>query len=158
MKRTIFFFLPVLALILTACSGTVVKTAAAPAAPTAVAGDTSSTQSLERADQQGAVTVTITPVNLQNAGETLDFDVSLQTHSVDLNMDFASLSTLKTDTGVSINATNWNGPKGGHHVKGTLSFPANQDGKPVLEGVNTLTLTIKNVDAPERIFTWDLKK
>lgn len=33
-------------------------------------------------------------------------------------------------------------------------FPAFQDGKSVLAGAKTLTLTIQDVDVPERIFTW----
>lgn len=158
MKRTTFFLFTILTALLTACSGTLVKTDVAPAAPTAVTSSNSSLESLARADQQGSVTVTVTPINLQNPGDTLDFDVSLQTHSVDLSMDFASLSTLKTDTGVTLNAIQWNGPKGGHHVKGTLSFPASQNEKPVLKGAKTLTLTILNVDAPERAFSWEISK
>ncbi len=47
-------------------------------------------------------------------------------------------------------------PTGGHHVSGTLSFPASVEGKPVLDGATKLTLTIKSVDAPERVFIWDL--
>lgn len=172
MTRFVFFFFPLLALILAACSGTAAKTPAAQVNASANAGESSGTASsgtassgtaaggdaLARADEQGAVTVTVTPINLSSPGDTLDFDVSLQTHMVDLSMDIASLSTLKTDTGVTIKGTAWDGPKGGHHVMGKLSFPASQDGKPVLEGAKTLTLTIRDVDAAERTFSWDITR
>jgi hypothetical protein len=42
-------------------------------------------------------------------------------------------------------------------VEGKLIFPATKDGKPILEGATKLTLTIVNVDAPTRIFEWELK-
>jgi hypothetical protein len=45
---------------------------------------------------------------------------------------------------------------GGHHVGGTLSFPASVDGVSLLDGARVLTMTIRDVDIPERIFTWQL--
>jgi hypothetical protein len=56
-----------------------------------------------------------------------------------------------------VESTLWDAPLGGHHVEGKLIFPATKDGKPILEGATKLTLTIINVDAPTRIFEWDLK-
>ena len=111
---------------------------------------------LSRTDSQGAVIFDVTPLNLDNPGDTLQFDVSINTHSVDLSMDLATLTTLTTDTGITVQATLWDGAKGGHHVEGKLSFPAAQNGKSILDGAKQLTMTIKNVDAPERTFTWDL--
>jgi hypothetical protein len=46
-----------------------------------------STADLSRTDEQGAVIVVVEPVNLDSPGETLDFEVSLDTHSVDLSTD-----------------------------------------------------------------------
>jgi hypothetical protein len=63
---------------------------------------------------------------------------------------------LTTDTGRSVQATGWDAPRGGHHVEGKLSFPANVDGMPVLEGAAKLTLIVRAVDAPERAFVWEL--
>ena len=111
----------------------------------------------ERSDAQGAVEVVVKPLNLGRSEETLKFDVSLNTHSVNLSMNLATLSTLTTDTGKTVQAIQWDAPVGGHHVAGTLAFPMNVDGKPLLDGASKLTLTIKNVDAPERSFVWDLK-
>jgi len=112
---------------------------------------------LARSDGQGSVTVAVTPLNLDAPADTLEFDVVLDTHSVDLSMDLAALATLTTDTGISLQATLWDAPRGGHHVQGKLVFPAMKDGKSILEGASTLTLTIVNVDAASRVFEWELK-
>ncbi|HUF39375.1 MAG TPA: hypothetical protein VMN57_12695 [Anaerolineales bacterium] len=106
-------------------------------------------------DEQGAVTVEITPLNLERPGATLDFQVSLETHSVELSMDLALLTTLTTDTGRTVAALAWDAPLGGHHVSGTLSFPAEADGTSVLDGAGTITLRLVEVDAAERVFTWE---
>lgn len=111
---------------------------------------------LTRVDQQGAVIVEVTPLDLEQPGENLEFDVVLETHSVDLSMDLATLATLTTDTGLSVQAALWDAPRGGHHVSGKLIFPATKDGRPILEGASTLTLTLLNVDAPARVFKWEL--
>ena len=124
--------------------------------PAESTGQTTSSEDLVRTDEQGAVTVEVTPVNLANPGESLEFEVVLNTHSVDLSMDLATLATLTTDTGKTVQASLWDAPRGGHHVEGKLLFPAAVDGQPLLEGAETLTLTIKNLDAPERVFAWDL--
>lgn len=147
MKR---FFLPVLlviSLVLTACSAT------SPAAQSS----SPSNNSAMRIDQQGAIIIEITPLNLDSPADTLEFDVVLTTHSIDLSMDLATLATLTTDTGISVEATLWDAPRGGHHVEGKLVFPATKDGRSILKGATKLTLTIINVDAPTRIFEWELK-
>lgn len=113
-------------------------------------------ESESRLDEQGAVTVAVTPLNLGSPGDTLDFEIAMNTHSVDLSMDLTQIATLTTDTGKTVEATAWDGPSGGHHVSGTLSFPAAVNGAPLLEGASTLTLTIRDVDVPERVFVWDL--
>ena len=112
---------------------------------------------LSRLDEQGAVIFEVTPLNLGTAAEILEFDIAMNTHSVDLSMDLATLSTLSTDTGVTIQATKWDAVPGGHHVEGKLLFPAMQDGKSILEGTSNLTLTIVNVDAASRVFEWELR-
>ena len=105
-------------------------------------------------DAQGSVTVMVTAQNIDTSADTIEFSVAMDTHSVDLNMDLALLATLTADTGLTVNGMGWDGPLGGHHVEGTLSFPASVNGESVLDGANMLTLTIRDVDAPERIFSW----
>lgn len=111
---------------------------------------------LARLDTQGAIEISISPVNLQQPGETLDFDVSMDTHSVDLSMDLAQFATLTTDTGVSVKALKWEAPKGGHHVSGKLSFPSKSDGGFLLDGAKIVTITLTDVNVPSRVFTWNL--
>jgi len=164
MKRILLPALLILSVVLAACSATSTSLPPLTAAqddpqPDSVSTDSSSpsNDSAARIDQQGAIIVEITPLNLDAPTDTLEFDVVLTTHSIDLSMDLATLSTLTTDTGVSVNATLWDAPLGGHHVEGKLIFPATKDGKSILEGATKLTLTILNVDAPTRIFEWELK-
>ena len=166
MKRFVLPLLLILTLLLSACApsqASTYQTALQPAtvSPTesvlSPANDANASADLTRSDQQGLVTVVVTPLNLDNPSDQLEFDVALSTHSIDLSMDLATLSTLTTDTGITVQATVWSAPRGGHHVGGKLIFPATEDGKPILEGARKLNLTITNVDAPSRIFEWDLK-
>lgn len=107
-------------------------------------------------DEQGNVSVEVTPINLNQADTSLDFEVVMNTHSVDLGMDLASLATLEVDNGRSVSATLWDATPGGHHVSGTLSFPVTADEALLLDNATRLTMTIRDVDAPERVFTWDV--
>jgi len=177
MKRLSFLFIFAIGLVLAACSSAslptptlpaveptalpptqplVAPTQASPAQPAQPVGK-QATQLAELTDSQGAVTVIVKPLDLNSSPDTLSFEVTLDTHSIDLSMDLAALAKLMTDTGQSVQATLWDAPLGGHHVSGTLSFPASFDGKPILDSALKLTLIIKDVDAPERTFAWDLE-
>ena len=112
-------------------------------------------EEVPRLDEQGAVAVEIIPVKLNNPTGSIDFIVRMNTHSVDLSMNLAELATLSTDTGKTVQASSWDGPAGGHHVSGKLTFPASVDGATLLTGVKKLTLKLANVDAPERVFVWE---
>jgi hypothetical protein len=118
---------------------------------------TTTADSLTRVDEQGAVVIRVTPLNLTNPGETVDFEVDMNTHSVDLGMNLAELATLTTDTGQKIAAVKWEAPGGGHHVAGKLLFPSTTGGKPLLQGATKLALSLRDVSVPGRVFTWDLK-
>ena len=121
------------------------------AAPLALPAD------LPRSDSQGSVEFVVTPLNLSQPGATLDFDVSMNTHSVNLAWDLAAQSELTTDTGREVKGQKWP-VSGGHHVDGTLTFPSQTtDGTPLLAGAKKLTLTIQDAGAPERIFEWDFQ-
>jgi hypothetical protein len=172
MRRTLFLLLPA-ALLLAACSPAASVTqpqppTVAPAQVTPTPTDdpaliptlfpnTSANGDMTRTDEQGMVVMEVTPLNLGTPADTLEFDVAMNTHSVDLSMDLATLSTLTTDTGVTVPATLWDATPGGHHVSGKLIFPSAKDGQSILEGAGTLMLTILNVDAPSRVFEWELK-
>jgi hypothetical protein len=164
------YFLPLaflLVLSVTACSGPSSGVSAEPTEPTgqvptssgAETRDQSSVQTGETvSDEQGQVVVTVTPLNLNNPNTTLNFEVVLDTHSVDLSMDLAPLAMLSSDNGLTVQAANWDAPRGGHHVSGILSFPAEVEGTALLAGTSRLTLTIRNVDVPERTFVWNIPK
>jgi hypothetical protein len=81
---------------------------------------------------------------------TLDFDIALNTHSVDLAYDLTQIATLSNDAGEKVNPTKWDGPAGGgHHREGTLSFPQ------IKNRGQALTLVLRGIaDVPERTFTW----
>jgi hypothetical protein len=73
----------------------------------------------------------------------------MNTHSVDLGFDLASMAVLKTDTGTEIAPSAYQGGSG-HHVRGRLSFP-----EAPADGARTLTLVIRNAaGVAERTFTW----
>ncbi len=154
MKRTMVCVssLTLLALVLAACSRQPAASTPAPTAPPAAGSD------LTRSDDQGSVTFAITPLNLSAPGETIDFDVSMNTHSVDLGWDLAAQSVLRTDKGLEVQGLEWPGGSG-HHVSGVLSYPAKTaDGQPLLEGASTVTLIIREAGVPERSFAWSLTR
>jgi hypothetical protein len=111
---------------------------------------------MAQTDSQGAVEFVVTPLNLAAPGDTLDFSVSMNTHSVDVSWNLAAQSVLSTDAGAEVQGLSWP-VGGGHHYEGTLIFPAQtDDGRPLLEGAQTLTLTIQGTDVAERVFVWEL--
>lgn len=114
-------------------------------------------QDLARSDSQGAVDVVVLPLNLlKSESGSIEFEVRMNTHSVDLSMDLASLSFLETDQGAVWPAHSWTGGSG-HHVTGILTFPVEaSNGMDAFETASRIILTIRDVDAPERRFQWDL--
>lgn len=158
MKRFLIPSLLVLTLILAACSATPAPLPS-DSAPAPVSPSDSAAQfdSVMRTDEQGAIIFEVTPLDLASSADTLSFDIALTTHSIDLIMDLAATATLTTDTGITVQASLWDAPRGGHHVSGKLIFPATKDGKSILDGATKLTITILNVDAPSRVFEWELK-
>jgi len=155
-------------LILSACSGqpaafalmtapiqptvTQAVQAVAAASPTQSARPAIPLGDLTRTNEGGSVTVKVKPLNLGNGGTTIEFDVVMDTHSVELGaFDLSKLAALKTDTGAEIQPSTYKGGSG-HHVEGKLSFPTDK-----LTGAKTLTLILKNVaGVAERTFTWNL--
>jgi len=149
------------ALVLSACAGEPVAQTATPLIEPTQGGTATPTgqpdQDLARTDAQGAVEVDVKPrVWSRDPGGTIEFEITMDTHSGDLSMNLAALSTLETELGVSLPALDWTGGSG-HHVEGVLTFPASTpDGRPLLEGAAFLVLTIRDVDAPARVFQWNL--
>ncbi len=118
---------------------------------------------LRRKDSRAMVTVTVTYLNPlgKTRGNTLDFEVRMSTHSVDLD-GFAvdKLAVLRGPGGTEVRSLGWFEPGGGgHHRFGILRFPLkNASGKPLLpSGKGSLELRIKGVaDPAARVFRWEL--
>ena len=157
MKRLPTIVAALLGLILFACGNT--NPASNPATPVPAASTTNNSSvgtnaNLVKINSEAMVTVEVTPLNLDDkSAATFDFTVALNTHSVDLNYDYKSIATLSNDVGDKVQAIKWDGPtSGGHHVSGTLKFPALKNRGQVW------TLTLRGIGGvPERTFTWMVK-
>ena len=153
-KLTVISLVLLLGLILAACSGPTASTPAPAASSSSSAASVNAapaSDDLTQTKDEASVTVAVTPLNLNNtSATTLDFKVALNTHSVDLSYDYQAIATLSSDAGEKVQAVKWDGPtSGGHHVGGTLSFPA------IKNRGQTLTLTLRGIaNVPERTFTW----
>jgi hypothetical protein len=125
---------------------------AAPAQPPPMAA--ASAAGLTRVSEGGQVTVKAT---WAGPAAGLVFTIVMDTHAVDLDgYDLAQLAALRVDGGPDLAPVRWDAPAGGHHREGTLAFPTEQGGKPVI-GAQTrrIELTIRDVaGVPERVFTF----
>jgi hypothetical protein len=112
----------------------------------------SSDQSSTLASQtktMGSVEVEVTPASIVS-GKGIVFELSLDTHSVELNYDYTQIAVLTDDRGNSYQPTQWNGGSSGHHLQGELIF------EPLSENPNQLTLTLEGIDNKSEAFTWQL--
>lgn len=112
-------------------------------------------------NQGGSVTIEATWGTQQNASDSLRFDISMDTHSVNLDQfDLSKLAALRNDKGQQVTPTAWEAPPGGgHHRAGPLVFPSTSDGKPLI-GADTkyVELTIRDVaGVKERVLRWNLE-
>ncbi len=131
---------------------TATRTAASkPAAPTGSSPKANGATFETKSNEGGSVTVDVKPTAL-SVGEPVEFDIAMNTHSVDLSDDLTKIAILRDDSGKEYRPTAWEGPAGGgHHREGALMFP-------------TLTNKPKYVElvihglakVPERVFKWEL--
>lgn len=97
----------------------------------------------------GAVEVEVKPVSIQ-PGKDIVFELSMNTHSVELNYDYTQIAMLADDSGNTYKPATWTGGNSGHHLSGQLIFtPLNGDPK-------QLTLTLEGVDNETEDFSWQL--
>ncbi len=105
-----------------------------------------------QSNNEQAVAVDVTPLNLPDGGNTLDFEVAFNTHSVDLAFDPTTIAILRDARGQEYPAIAWEGVgPGGHHRSGVLRF------KVPNEATDFVEVVIHDVaGVPERVFHWDL--
>ena len=97
----------------------------------------------------GAVEVEVKPISTQ-PGEATVFELTLNTHSVELSYDYTQIATLADNQGNFYKPVKWTGESSGHHLSGELIF-ASLD-----ENTQQLTLTLEKVDNETEDFTWKL--
>ena len=85
-------------------------------------------------------------------GNEVEFKITLDTHSVELNYDIMEATELIYDAGKAQKASRWSGDApGGHHREGVLKFDFSTPAP------KTLILKIKEVGGvKERVFKWGL--
>ncbi len=114
---------------------------------------------LTQRNSGGSVTLDVTWRN-PKAGGPLVFSVTMDTHSVNLDgYDLGKLTVLRNDQGQEVMPQTWDGPPGGHHRSGNLTFPTTDgSGRPIVgPGTKRLELVIRDVSGvKERVLTWEL--
>ncbi|MCL6096619.1 MAG: hypothetical protein M1444_02995 [Patescibacteria group bacterium] len=110
---------------------------------------TTSSKYAKQQNQEVEVTVEVTPLKLSSKENTV-FDVSLNTHSVNLDKSLKDISVLEDNKGNIYNPISWSGGTGGHHIEGQLVFQS------LSEGAKSVKLTIKQIGGVDRIFKWSL--
>ena len=79
-----------------------------------------------------------------------DFQIAINTHSVELDFDLTEISTLYDDIGNTYKPSKWDGSApGGHHRNGILKFSE------INKNAKSIKLVIN--DGTEREFRWNLK-
>lgn len=101
----------------------------------------------------GGVTIAVKPVEVSAGAATWSFQVTLTTHSQELNDDLARDANIVDAAGKKVSPTAWEGDApGGHHRKGVLRFKALT---PTPEAIE-LQIPRTGESAPRK-FSWKLK-
>lgn len=84
------------------------------------------------------------------------FDLTVDTHSVDLDaLDLAD-AILRNDRGETLTGRSWSAPAGGHHRAGALSFDG--DATAFFAAARWIELVLSGIgDLPERTLHWEIE-
>ena len=106
-----------------------------------------------KTDEQSAVSIEVTPIEIGKDAKTWKFSLVFDTHSGSLDDDPTQVAVLMDDNGNTYQPKAWEGPgPGGHHREGILLFDA------IFPAPTSIELKIKNVDnVLERSFTWNMR-
>lgn len=101
---------------------------------------------------EAQVEIKVAPVSITD-GDQWKFDITLDTHTVDLGQDLMENAFIVDGSGKVYRPISWQGDlPGGHHRQGILLFNAISPVPEVIE------LKIQNISGvPERVFQWQLK-
>ncbi len=105
-----------------------------------------------KTDDQASVNIVVTPTDLSQQSPEWKFDIGMNTHSVELNQDMTQVAVLVGDDNKEYKPTKWEGPTGGHHREGILSFA------PIAPYPQHPTLIIKGIGDVDRTFSWTLNQ
>lgn len=146
---TLAFAVSLAALAVSGCGAAAISPAATPSGTgSATEGALEATQR----DEAGEVTVDVT---WSGPAAGAVFDVTLDTHSVDLDALDLSDAVLTNDRGETLVAVPWDAPPGGHHRAGRLAFDG--DALAFLADTTWIELTINAVGGvPERVLRWEV--
>ena len=115
--------------------------------------------------QKGNIDIIVNYLNpISGAKDTLEFEVSLGTHSIDLTgyKDIRKYVELRTDAGVVVNeGFEWDVANAeNHHISGILKIKNDIRGKPVVgQDTKSFKLVFKNIpDASEREHLYEGEK
>lgn len=100
-------------------------------------------------NSDGSVSVSVLPREIKIGGN-LEFEITLDTHSVELDEDLVQVSVLIDESGKEYGPIGWEGdPPGGHHRSGILVFA------PITPIPKMLRLIVRNVGGiANREFSW----
>ena len=104
-----------------------------------------------RTDDQGSVTVTVTPIDLSPQAKEWTFDIAMSTHSIELQSP-ATSTVLIDDQGKEYKPLSWNGPTEGHHMNGILTFSV------IMPLPKSIELKISSPGDAVRSFMWQIKE
>ena len=106
-----------------------------------------------KVSNEEGVEIVVIPIDLTADSEFWSFEVSMNTHSVELDQDIMANSSLEVGDGKSYNPVVWEGdPVGGHHRSGVLKF------KSISPLPSAVAVKIKGIGgASEREFKWSIK-
>lgn len=151
-NRSFSAFLVVAIVLLSACSSSTPPGSGSIASASTESGSTVPAAGITQTSDGGQVTVV---VDWAGPAEGAVFDVTLDTHSVDLDgLDLAD-AVLRNDRGQILTAEPWAAPKGGHHREGVLTFEG--DTASFFTGARWVELVLSGVgDLAERTLRWEV--
>ncbi len=125
-----------------------------PPSPSSGSSSHRPTNGLVQSNTGGSVTIDVEWIKEEDG--LLIFNVSMNTHSVDLDeYDLGELAVLRDGMGYEYHPISWDSASGGHHRNGTLTFPIPDS---LSQGeTEYLEVAIRDVAGiEERVLQWEL--